>query len=463
MGLVAAVIVIPLVVSMVMGEHVLRELTIKMLDTFISVFLAILWFNTFRTFIKVTGLGTLFPYAHEIFSFVQIIMLYMIANVVAYMWQDDAMRLTTFCSCGAHFIAFAGINFAAESQHTAAQQAGPAYDDLCVWGLVLTTAVFLMLMFTMNYLCWRRDDETKELRSALDELELDVMGLVLSFVITQSIRHALTGIYPALHFLQVDGGPSKRHMFWQRAFMFMWTASLVVVAGVLLPRLNDWVQNTRKPWVQNLVHISKVVLIMLIAWGFLLWGEWEFHEHLFVGSLMFGHMCFAMIATLVCLMVLYLRATFGERVMSPEARETNAIMTTGISLVAAWSWEHCFNLAFDIIGSKYQVGFDGLVPKLILSIVVPACLLPVYLTYVRKEVLEIEEFHESQGHGGMQRMNTWPWVAAVKNARGRSSTNLTDGDAPSQTRKDSIPEEDEEGDGDYKQAASGSGVSPGVK
>merc|ERR1719336_3560890 len=85
---------------------------------------------------------------------------------------------------------------------------------------------------------------------------------------------------------------------------------------------------------------------------------------------------------------------------TPEGRETYTITTTGISLVAAWSWEHCFNLAFDIIGYEYQVGYDGLVPKVILSVVMPLCLLPVYVTYVRKMVMEIEVEQEKRDADG---------------------------------------------------------------
>jgi len=104
---------------------------------------------------------------------------------------------------------------------------------------------------------------------------------------------------------------------------------------------------------------------------------------------------FAALATLVCLGVLVGMAAFRTGAETREAWETTSIITSGVSLVAAWSWEHCFNYAFEIIGVKYQVGYDGLVPKLVLSIIVPAALLPTYLQHVRKRVLEIEEEHHT--------------------------------------------------------------------
>merc|ERR1719382_1957554 len=102
-------------------------------------------------------------------------------------------------------------------------------------------------------------------------------------------------------------------------------------------------------------------------------------------------MIFACIATLACLGVLLLMARFGDSAESQEAQETYSICTTGISLVAAWSWEHCFNVAFNIVGNEFQVGYGGLVPKVVLSIIVPAALLPTYLMHVRPRVLELEE------------------------------------------------------------------------
>merc|ERR1719215_102438 len=142
----------------------------------------------------------------------------------------------------------------------------------------------------------------------------------------------------------------------------------------------------------------KVVLIMLVAWGFLLWGQWEFYENMFGGHGMFGHMIFAIVATFVCLTTLYCMGIYGPAMTNRQVRETYQIITTGISLVAAWSWEHCFDMAFDIIGEQYEVGLEGLVPKLILSIVVPAALLPTYIHHVRPRVLEIDEAHVHDEH-----------------------------------------------------------------
>merc|ERR1719259_217785 len=105
-----------MVVSMTLAGGRVHELTMKMLDTFTSIFLAVLWFNTFRQFLETFHVADAFPGAAGIAGFLQVVMLYCIAMVIAWMWRDSKMRVTTFCSCGAHFIAFAGIAASGEGQ-----------------------------------------------------------------------------------------------------------------------------------------------------------------------------------------------------------------------------------------------------------------------------------------------------------------------------------------------------------
>merc|ERR1719387_651958 len=108
-GLVFTSIMIPMVLYMVAGEGLIAELTIRMLDTFVSIFLAVIWFNTFHQFMVTFHVSAFFPYAEEILYTVIIVVLYYIAMYLAWLWRDDTNKLAVFCSVGAHAIAFAGI------------------------------------------------------------------------------------------------------------------------------------------------------------------------------------------------------------------------------------------------------------------------------------------------------------------------------------------------------------------
>eukprot|EP00933_Yihiella_yeosuensis_P064265 TRINITY_DN6762_c0_g1_i1.p1 TRINITY_DN6762_c0_g1~~TRINITY_DN6762_c0_g1_i1.p1 ORF type:complete len:1002 (-),score=247.76 TRINITY_DN6762_c0_g1_i1:353-3358(-) len=410
-GLVASVVLIPIVVFMALSDSIVAELTLKMLDTFISIFLAVLWFNCFTQALVTFEVAQMFPYAEEVFGLVQILALYAIAMVIAYLWRDEKKTLITFCSCGAHYIAFASISTAGMTQQDFSEDAADgAIEPVMSFTFCAVIIGFLLGLSFINHKLWRRDVEHEKLHECIDELELDIMGLTASFGITQAVRHAITGRYPPLGhfflFLQKYSGDATghghhyHHAAWQRWFMFFWAVGIAVFASFLLPALNK-VQGGKMA--HQFVHILKVILIMLVAWGFLLWGQWEFYENLFTGDPMFGHMLFAVIATLCCLAFLCIMAKHLGDNPTVEQRETSSITITGVSLVAAWSWEHCFNLAFDIIGDEYQVGYKGLVPKLVLATLIPLALIPTYVMHIKTRVIEDEErfmllAHDGHGH-----------------------------------------------------------------
>lgn len=128
---------------------------------------------------------------------------------------------------------------------------------------------------------------------------------------------------------------------------------------------------------------------------------------------MFGHMLFAVLSTLVCMGVILGLTThhFDTR----SARETRKIALTGISLVAAWSWEHCFNMAFDVIGENYQVGHGGILPKAALAILIPAAIFHVYLYHIKPKVIEHEEHvHHAKLQCAISRSKTAGWGKLVE-------------------------------------------------
>lgn len=205
-----------------------------------------------------------------------------------------------------------------------------------------------------------------------------------------------------IHHLLLQNSPSHdssphalvEHTSHQRLLMLLWSVCLLLGSAFVLPILHEF--DDRGYWTRKLIHVCKVTLIMCIAWGFLLWGQWEFYENLFEGDVMFGHLLFACIATLVCVLVLYMLAAL--QLHHKNTRATRAICITGISLAAAWSWEHCFNQAFNILGDRYNIGYGGCVPKGVLAIIIPLAILPAYLFHIKPRVIADEEELEQDFH-----------------------------------------------------------------
>lgn len=230
------------------------------------------------------------------------------------------------------------------------------------------------------------------------------MGLIASFSITQALRHALTGKYPKVLLLQMaagyeldtSGGGHEKHTMFEKGVLAGWILLNALMVRYVVPKLHylgdGYVAH-------KVVHFTKVICIMLLAWGCLLLATWGFKD-MWDGDQLFGYMLLSTLVTLACLCILILMARMSENlVLNAEEQSTINIAVTGVSLVAAWSWEHCFNIAFDVIGDRFQAGFGGFEIKLLLATILPMFLLPTYLLHVKRMVVEEEEKAHAAAHG----------------------------------------------------------------
>lgn len=405
-GLMASVILVPLVVYMTMSKGAggqVRDLTFQAIDMSTSIFLAVLWFSATDDVLASSTLHDLFPHAEEVFASLQVILLYVITMLVAYNLRDKKYYLLTFCGCAAHYVAFAGIKATGEAQHmfgeTVAYEGTKRYASLGFCAIVF--GVF-SIMSVICFFSWRRFVKDDRLQHAIEELELDIIGLVLSFAIMQALRHVLTGHYPAqAHLLlQLAGGsdctsgPHHQHTASQRGLMLLVSVALTLLAFLSLRFLEDCKTDY---WTSKVAHTIQVVLVMCVAWGYLLWGEWQFYETMFSGDKMFGKMVFAVIATAASLLIILILA-FATHERFSSARGYAKISVMAVSLVAAWSWEHCFHTAINVLADQYQVGYGGLVPKIVIALAVPVIILPGYIVFMKPIVVEVDERTKAEEH-----------------------------------------------------------------
>jgi len=405
-GLMASVILTPLVVFMSMSKGAggqVRDLTFQAIDMSTSIFLAVLWFSATDDVLAHETLHDLFPYAEEVFAILQVILLYVITMLVAYSFRDNKYYLLTFCGCAAHYVAFAGIKATGEAQHMFGKKLAPDGTEMYAsLGFCIIVFGVFSLMSVICFFSWRRFVKNDRLQSAIEELELDIIGLVLSFAIMQALRHALTGHYPASAHLLLQSaggsdcthGPHHQHTAYQRGLMLLASVVLTLLAFLSLRFLEDC---KRGYWMSKGIHVVQVVLVMCVAWGYLLWGEWQFYETLFSGDKMFGKMVFAVIATAASLLIIIILAyATNERFSS--ARGYAKIVIMAVSLVAAWSWEHCFHTAINVLADQYQVGYGGLVPKIVIALAVPVIILPGYIVFMKPIVVEVDERTNAEEH-----------------------------------------------------------------
>jgi len=410
-GLLASVVLMPAIVYMTMTKAAggaVSDLTFRLIDLSVSIFLAVLWFSASAEVLETEAMHTLFPYSEEVFAGVQVIILYTVTMCIAYYFRYNKYYLITFCGCAGHYIAFAAIKATGESQHITQNLVRDSNAPFVSFAWVFVVFTILAGMSLVGFFSFRRHHkEEEELNLAVEELELDIVGLVSSWAIMQAVRHLLTGKYPAeAHlFLQqqvgtisyevslsdcnADSGPHVQHTAEQRAFMLMLAIGLTIICCVSLNIIEE-AKEKSKYWMHKAYHVLQVTLVMCVAWSYLLWGEWQFYETFFHGDQMFGKMVFAIIATSICLLLI-IGLAFGTAERSSNAKGYADLCVMAASLVTAFSWEHCFHTAISVVANQYQVGYGGMVPKMIIALIIPLVILPGYMVFLKPIVVEIDE------------------------------------------------------------------------
>eukprot|EP00930_Biecheleria_cincta_P011155 TRINITY_DN11371_c0_g1_i2.p1 TRINITY_DN11371_c0_g1~~TRINITY_DN11371_c0_g1_i2.p1 ORF type:complete len:268 (-),score=48.05 TRINITY_DN11371_c0_g1_i2:10-813(-) len=230
-------------------------------------------------------------------------------------------------------------------------------------------------------------------------MQIDVICLVLTYVTTQAVGHSCLGFFPA-----TDERASMGQLEGAKHFllcMSIWMGFLMVVSYVGFPKIHRVLGSHAQ------VHFVKTSFLMLLAWSYLLVAHVLFHHFAAHRGKMFMQESFSIATTFLALMVLLLIhkvevSTGGWR---GDALETRNIAITAIALTAAWSWEHCFKEAFEIVGQRYQVGYKGLVPKTVLAILLPMFMLPPYVSYIKVAVIENDKAAH-RGHHGHDKVET---------------------------------------------------------
>lgn len=154
-GLMASVILVPLVVYMSMSKGAggqVRDLTFQAIDMSTSIFLAVLWFSATDDVLASPMFNDAFPYAEEVFASLQVILLYVIAMVVAYAFRDNKYYLLTFSGCAAHYVAFAGIKATGEAQHMFGKTV--AYDGTEMYASLGFCIIVFGVFSIMSLICF---------------------------------------------------------------------------------------------------------------------------------------------------------------------------------------------------------------------------------------------------------------------------------------------------------------------
>jgi hypothetical protein len=332
----ATVVVLSAVFAMASSkESKLRNYTWFLVDQVVLIFLAVLYFNAFDSALDFHDVGV-----HDsvvIAALHAVTVLSLILIIARFLQPRSQPAMAILCGAGAHISSFSSIQAAATAQnHILSMGYGwfMAFMGMCVIALALMIIGFLVYTAKKSQGLLENDSYM----DASDDVENDFGSMAFSVVFTMFVRLLITGHHP----VDDDSDPKTPHTEAERTWMLIWAIASLCIAGVVTrfcARKADMVKTYGTKRVLNFIG---TVATMNVAWAFLYWGEWEFFDVLFQGEELKGKVMFAVASTLLGGLALY---SFTK--MPPLDRRVTIVSLTAISLVIAWSWEHCFDAAVE--------------------------------------------------------------------------------------------------------------------
>jgi len=287
-------------------------------------------------------------------------------------------------ACGSHYVGFASMGSAVQLQATYFA-ASPLTSVMCI--------LFILAMLVLITLCVHKvlDGITEdEFVEKLEDVEHDAAGMTLAFLWTQSVRFMLSerGTYP-----RMEGGEGEEsvphHTAHSRNMLLIYCVGLLLLSvAVLRPLELQAEQYLHSHILKRGFALVTPFLMMSVAWGFLLWADWTFYEHIFKNEGLLGRLMFSLSATTILVGAIYVTAT---QLNNYKWRRKFVLGVCG--LVIGFSWEEVFDEAIECLAEGYGHGHPVML-KLFLALLMAAILMPVYIFYLKPIVERERELEE---------------------------------------------------------------------
>jgi len=377
-------------------------------ENIVVIFLAVLWFQAFDNILEVNG----FASHHKVWAGL-IHLLFVFAVVVGLVWtvKDRHRLLTAYTGIGAHYVMFAAVHFGVSTQ-----QVYFSSPLLCFLSVILffifVAACSVGLFFLKSKLFNESLEEASRLHhqdfeDAVDEIENIVGAGVLAVVWTMAIRYVIMGRPPALE------GSNTDHTMIQRGLFLTYALVMSAVTAFLLPKLEDWLRDQAHAASHIQTRLMLLVspfLTMSVAWAYLLWAEFEFHEFYFLRNTALACILFAVLATFLCFSLILALAKYSKRKRHPDLDRTDnpklrecaiieeqiqlereaelrKTVVTMLALIIGFSWAATINVTLSNSLGRTQH------PALAMAGIAlggAACILPLYVYYLRPFVENLE-------------------------------------------------------------------------
>lgn len=362
-----SIVILSLLVFLLLKGGVFTVLTLKLLDTFFAVGMALFAFSCFGQFLTFFEAKDLF-----LVPVLQVLALYAVAWCMRRVWKDEKKMLLAFCTCGAHYISCLTVT---------SDGVGP----ILSLASCLIIGGFVLLLPTNSYFS-RSKDGIQTTAASGNMLEPDMFGLTISFAITQAIRCVIQGKHQPLAL------SSPHQQSADRLSILVWTLFNAVVASAVIPKLDA---PTEAKTIRKSMHVIKVTLAMLVTWGLLLWGQWEFLEGLAPKNTLHASLAFALLVTALCMFTLCLTAHMQNKSEEQAIESTSEVVLIAAAVVVAWAWESSMHQAINVAFDNKEPSIEAVLLKAGLVIGFGTLVLPSWLNLMRSSEQREESAHQS--------------------------------------------------------------------
>lgn len=380
-GMFGTIVTLAAVFSMAsMDNSTVKCYTWAALDNVTAVFVAVLFFQAFDTL-----LDEWVPEHHKVaVQVVHAVLLLVLAFVLSWKLREHPTNLAIFCAAGAHYVSFASMHAAILflNHHWSSY----VYEVCIGLGIVLLFLVVLYAATEAGRKAAGMDHD--EWQDKFDDLQNDFGAMAVAVCWSLLVRSCIAGEY---HHISADAESEEEHTSAERMTMLIYAIAMVPIAGFSVKMMSAAsarmeAEGTLTYGKKRAIMFISAVLCMSVAWGFLLWGEWEFDKTKGEGGPEIqGKVYFALTATCVCCLTIIVLGLSGS---TSRGRHERKVLLVALSLLVGWSWEESFDAAVEAVTE--ETGHEGRT-KIAIALGLGCIILPVYAKFLKPVAMKYEE------------------------------------------------------------------------
>jgi len=241
---------------------------------------------------------------------------------------------------------------------------------------------------TIRYRVSHGDDgEEDEFEEAWDEeteeAENDVVGLTLSFLMTQTLRFGIGGILPNEEG-EEEVSTKHNHTTDQCLLLFgMAIVFIAVLVGMIMKKGSTELEGSA----ERNFGMTTAVVSMSMAWCVFFSVRWYLNTYIvFMSDPMLLNICLALLLSLSCFSVIFVLDKIADAEWTGDAAD-DAIrqIIGGIGILVGFAWEQCFDVA---VASMASVSPDPHLAKAVLAVFCVGIIVPAWRWYLLPMVVQ---------------------------------------------------------------------------